>query len=172
MPLTEDMPANPLNIYACQKYMGELYVRNFCSTFGLNAVCLRYFNVYGPRQSMEGAYKLVIGIFMEQKLNGEPLTINGDGTQTRDFTHVTDVVRANLLAAESPKVGKGEAINIGSGREYTMNQLADMFGGPRVYIPPRPYEEKFKRAGIQRAKELLGWEPRISLEEGIADLLR
>ena len=96
LPLTEDMPPDPLNPYACQKLMGEIYARNFARIYGLETVCLRYFNVYGPRQVTEGAYRLVIGIFMDQRRQGEPLTIHGDGQQTRDFTWVGDVVRANI----------------------------------------------------------------------------
>ncbi len=171
LPLTEDMPPNPLNPYACQKYMGEIYCRNFVQVYGLETVCLRYFNVYGPRQVMEGAYRLVIGIFLEQREHGQPLTIHGDGEQTRDFTHVSDVVRANLLAAESARVGRGEAINIGSGREFSINQVAALIGGPTVHTPPRGNDERFKRAGIQRARELLGCEPTVKLEDGVADLL-
>jgi nucleoside-diphosphate-sugar epimerase len=171
LPLTEDMPPNPLNPYACQKYMGEIYCRNFVQVYGLETVCLRYFNVYGPRQVMEGAYRLVIGIFLEQREHGQPLTIHGDGEQTRDFTHVSDVVRANLLAAESARVGRGEPINIGSGREFSINQVAALIGGPTIHTPPRGNDERFKRAGIQRARELLGWEPTVKLEDGVADLL-
>lgn len=171
LPLTEDMPPNPLNPYACQKYMSEIYCRNFVRVYGLETVCLRYFNVYGPRQVMEGAYRLVIGIFMDQRAHGEPLTIHGDGGQTRDFTHVSDVVRANLLAAESDKVGHGEPINVGSGREFSINQVAAFIGGPTVHTPPRGNDERFKRAGIDVARELLGWEPTVTLEDGIAALM-
>ena len=171
LPLTEDMPANPLNPYACQKYMGEIYCRNFVQVYGLETVCLRYFNVYGPRQVMEGAYRLVIGIFMEQRERGEPLTIHGDGEQTRDFTHVSDVVLANLLAGASTKVGRGEPVNIGSGHEFSINRVAALIGGPTVHTAPRGNDERFKRAGIDRARELLGWEPTVQLEEGIAQLL-
>lgn len=171
LPLTEDMPPNPLNPYACQKYMGEIYCRNFVQVYGLETVCLRYFNVYGPRQVMEGAYRLVIGIFMDQRERGEPLTIHGDGEQTRDFTHVSDVVRANLLAAESPQVGRGEPVNVGSGREFSINQVAGLIGGPTVHTAPRGNDERFKRASVARAREVLGWEPTVNLEDGIAALL-
>src|SRR5581483_2945491 len=101
LPLVEEMTPNPLNPYACQKLMGEIYARNFARVYGLHTVALRYFNVYGPRQAEHGAYRLVIAIFLDQRRRGLPLTIHGDGEQTRDFTHVSDVVRANLLAAES-----------------------------------------------------------------------
>ena len=171
MPLTEDMPPNPLNPYACQKYMGELYTRNFHPTYGIETVALRYFNVYGPRQVTEGAYCLVIGIFMDQRKRGEPLTIHGDGQQTRDFTWVGDVARANVLAGVSPNVGKAEVFNIGSGRESTINRIAELIGGPSVHVPGRGFDERFKRAGIQRAYDLLGWQPKVHIEEGIRRLM-
>lgn len=171
LPLTEDMPPNPLNPYACQKLMGELYCRNFARVFGLQTVCLRYFNVYGPRQVMEGAYRLVIGIFLEQRRLGQPLTIHGDGLQTRDFTHVHDVVRANLLAGAAPQVGLGEPINIGSGREFSINRVAELIGGPTVHQPPRGFDERFKRASVAAAQRLLGWTPSIPLEDGISQLV-
>jgi len=172
LPLTEDMRPNPLNPYACQKYMGEIYCRNFVQVFGLETVCLRYFNVYGPRQVMEGAYRLVIGIFLDQRARGEAMTIHGDGQQTRDFTYVGDVVRANLLAASSNRVGQGEPVNVGSGREFSINQVAQLIGGPTINQPPRGNDERFKRAGIERAKELLGWQPEVMLEQGIDELKR
>jgi UDP-glucose 4-epimerase len=102
---------------------------------------------------------------------GKPLTVTGDGEQTRDFTHVRDVVRANILTAESNRVGKGEVINIGSGRNFTMNKLGEMIGGEVVHIPSRK-EPRHTRADNRKAKELLGWEPQVTLEEGIAELLQ
>jgi nucleoside-diphosphate-sugar epimerase len=171
LPLTEDMPANPLNPYACQKLMGEIYARNFARIYGLETVCLRYFNVYGPRQVTEGAYRLVIGIFMDQRQRGEPLTIHGDGLQTRDFTWVGDVVRANMLAATTDKVKSGEPINVGAGNEVSIKHIADLIGGPVVHQPARGFDERFKRAGIERARDLLGWEPTVQIEEGIGRLM-
>jgi nucleoside-diphosphate-sugar epimerase len=171
LPLTEDMPPNPLNPYACQKLMGEIYARNFARVYGLETVCLRYFNVYGPRQVTEGAYRLVIGIFMDQRRRGEPLTIHGDGLQTRDFTWVGDVVRANMLAADSDRVGAGEAINVGAGSEVSILRIAELIGGPVVHQAPRGFDERFKRAGIERARDLLGWEPSVQIEEGMRRLL-
>src|SRR5438270_4724120 len=171
LPLTEDMPPNPLNPYACQKLMSELYARDFSRTFGLETVCLRYFNVYGPRQVTEGAYRLVIGIFMDQRLRGEPLTIHGDGQQTRDFTWVGDVVRANIMAGESDQVGRGEPINVGAGEEVSIARIAELIGGPVEYQPPRGFDERFKRAGITRARELLGWQPGVQIDEGMQRLM-
>jgi nucleoside-diphosphate-sugar epimerase len=172
LPLTEDMPTEPLNPYACQKLMGEIYARTFARIFGLETVCLRYFNVYGPRQATEGAYRLVIGIFLDQLRQGEPLTIFGDGQQTRDFTWVGDVVRANIAASASDRVGKGEPINVGAGAEVSINRIAELIGGPVVHGPARGFDERFKRAGIQRAYDLLGWQPTVQIEEGIRRLMQ
>ena len=171
LPLTEDMPPNPLNPYACQKLMGEIYARNFARVYGLETVCLRYFYVYGPRQVTEGAYRLVIGIFLDQRRRGEPLSIHGDGLQTRDFTWVGDVVRANMLAAQSDQVGKGEAINVGAGNEVSIKRIAELIGGPVVHQPARGFDERFKRAGIERAHDLLGWRPTVQIDEGMRRLL-
>ncbi len=169
LPLSENMPAMPKSPYGLQKYIGELSLRLWSEVYGLPTVSLRYFNVYGPGFDPDGAYALVIGKFLKQIKEGTPLTITGDGTQTRDFTHVNDIVRANIHAAESPKVGNGEAINIGAGRNVSVNDLAAMIGGPAVHIEPR-LEPHDTRADNRRAKELLGWEPTIKLEEGIAEL--
>jgi len=170
MPLTEDMPAEPLSPYGLQKYVGELYCKLFSVVYGLETVSLRYFNVYGRRQDPEGAYALVIGKFLKQREEGNPLTITGDGTQTRDFTHVSDVVRANLLAMESEHVGGGETVNIGGGKNYSINEIAGIIGGPMEYVPAR-IEPHDTLADTTRAKELLGWEPEVPLPEGIKELL-
>ncbi len=169
LPLKEDMLVHPLTPYGLQKYIGELLGRMFWDVYKLETVSLRYFNVYGPRAALGGAYSLVIGKFLEQKKRGEPLTIVPDGTQSRDFTHVRDVVRANILAMESNKVGRGEIINIGGGRNYNMLELAEFIGGPTVFIEPR-VEGKHSLADISRAKELLDWEPKVKFEDGIAEL--
>lgn len=169
LPLSEDMTAQPKSPYGLQKYVGELACRLWSELYGLPTVSLRYFNVYGPKFDPEGAYALVIGKFFKQRLAGQSLTITGDGTQTRDYTHVRDVVAANLLAAESPKVGKGEVLNIGAGRNVSVNDLAAMIGGESIHIEPR-LEPHDTRADNRKAKELLGWEPIIALEDGIAEL--
>jgi nucleoside-diphosphate-sugar epimerase len=168
MPLREDMPAHPISPYGLQKYVGELYCRLFSEIYGLPTVSLRYFNVYGKRQALEGAYCLVMGIFVRQRLNGEPMTITGTGEQKRDYTSVIDVVRANILAAESDKVGKGEVLNIGRGNNYSVNELAEMIGGPTEFIPPRiePFETL---ADNSLARELIGWEPTVDLPEWIKE---
>lgn len=169
MPLSEDLPAQPKSPYGLQKYVNELSCRLWSEVYGLSTVNLRYFNVYGPKFDPDGAYALVIGKFLKQKKEGTPLTITGDGTQTRDFTHVSDVVRANLLAAESPKVGRGETINIGAGRNASVNDLAALIGGPSVHVEAR-LEPHDTLADNRKAKDLLGWEPTIQLEDGITSL--
>lgn len=171
LPLREDMKPDPLSPYGLQKYVGELYAKLFYDVYGLETVSLRYFNVYGSRLDPEGAYALVIGKFLKQRKAGEPLTITGDGEQTRDFTHVSDIVRGNLLAATSEKVGKGEVINLGAGNQTSVNTLARMIGGASVHTSPR-IEPKHTRADNTKAKMLLGWEPLVPLEEGLAELLR
>ena len=171
MPLHEELPSRPLSPYGLQKYVGEHYARVFSQVYGLPTVSLRYFNVYGPRLNPNGAYALVIGKFLKQRSDGGPMTITGDGEQTRDFTHVRDVVRANILAAESPNVGRGEVMNIGAGRNSTINRIAELIGGEVKYIPAR-FEPKHTLASHARAKELLGWEPQVKVEEGIQELLK
>jgi UDP-glucose 4-epimerase len=168
MPITEDMPVHPLSPYAFQKYAGEMYCKLFSDLYGLSTVCLRYFNVYGKRQALEGAYCLVMGIFTRQRLEGKFMTITGDGEQRRDYTSVIDVVRANILATISEKVGHGEVINIGRGRNYSVNELADMIGGPRTYIEPR-IEAKESLADNSKAKQLIDWEPTVNLPEWLKE---
>ena len=169
LPLTEDLPAHPISPYGLQKYVGELYCRLLWDVYGLPTVSLRYFNIYGPGASAEGAYALVIAKFIKQRLEGSPMTITGDGEQTRDFTHVRDVVRANVLAATSKRVGKGEVINIGAGKNASVNRVAQLIGGPTEHIAPR-LEPRDTLADNSLAKALLGWEPEVSLEEGISEL--
>ena len=170
LPKVETMPTSPLSPYALSKLTGEIYTTLFHRIYGLSTVSLRYFNVYGPGQDPDGPYALVVGKFLKMKKEGRPLTITSDGKQTRDFTHVYDVVRANLLAAISTKVGKGEVINIGAGREQTVNRLAELMGGPVEYIPAR-LGARFFRADIQKAKKLLSWQPEVLFEDGVAELL-
>lgn len=172
LPLAETMPSNPVNPYGLQKYVGELFARIWPDIYGLETVSLRYFNVYGPKLDPTGPYALAVGAFLLAKKEGRPLTIFGDGTVTRDYTHVSDVVQANILAATNENVGKGEVINIGAGRNVTIQYLAELISGGSdniTYAPPR-VEAHDSQADNQKAKELLGWEPKISLEEGIAEL--
>ena len=171
LPSKESDPINPISPYANQKYYGELCCRMFSDVYGIETVSLRYFNVYGERQNLGGAYATVVGIFINQILRGNPLTINGDGTQRRDFTYVKDVVNANILASSSKKVGSGEVINIGSGKNISINELADMFGTEKKYM--KPVNEPFANlADISKAKELLKWEPTITLKDWIRKNLK
>ena len=172
MPLTEDMAPGPIIPYAIQKRVGEQYCAMASQFYGLETVSLRYFNVYGPRQTTakDGQYATVIGIFLEQRKNGKPMTIVPDGTQRRDFTHVADIAAANLLAMSSAKVGKGEIINVGTATNYSVREVADMIGGAWEFAPVRQGEVHETLADITRARELLGWFPKISFEEGIANL--
>jgi len=169
LPLSESLPAQPKSPYGLQKYVGELSCRLWSEIYGLPTVSLRYFNAYGPKFDPDGAYALVIGKFFKQKKEGVPLTITGDGTHTRDYTHVRDIVRANLLAAESTQVGKGEVINIGAGRNVSVNDLAAMIGGPTIHVEAR-LEPAHTLADNSLARKLLEWEPTTRLEEGIAEL--
>lgn len=176
LPTKENDEINPKSPYALQKYAGELYCKLFSEIYGIETVCLRYFNVFGHGQSSTGAYASVIAKFLELTGNKLPLTVFGDGNQTRDFVNVIDVANANFLAAVSDKVGKGESVNIGSGKKYSVNEIAKIFlarqaGGEIKYLPPR-IEPKESLADISKAKSLLDWEPRISFEEGLKTLLQ
>lgn len=169
LPFVETMKESPVHPYGLQKYVGELFARLWSDVYKLETVSLRYFNVYGPGLDPNGPYALAIGKFLMARKEGTPITIFGDGTITRDFTHVTDVARANILAATSEKVGKGEVMNIGSGKNITIQKLAEMFGGEIQYGPPR-IEAHDALADVRKAKELIGWEPTIFVEEGVAAL--
>ena len=167
MPITETMPTAPISPYALNKLVGEQYCFVFSKCYGLETVNLRYFNVYGERQAIDGAYATVVGIFLKQKQDGHKLTVTNDGTQRRDFTYVQDVVEANILASTSEKVGQGEVINIGRGSNYSVNEIAEIIGGETDFIGDRlePYETL---ADNTKAKELLGWEPKVDIKEWLS----
>lgn len=169
MPLVETMLPAPMSPYGMQKYVGEHICRIWSVIHGVETVSLRYFNVYGPRQSSEGAYALVIARFLKQKKEGQKMTITGDGLQTRDFTHVRDVVRANILAMESQNVGRGEVMNIGGGQEHSVLEIAEMIGGEYEFIAPR-IEPRHTLADTTRAKNLIGWEPKEDFVKGVEEL--
>lgn len=169
LPLTEDMTAMPKSPYGLQKYIGELYARMWSEIHNFSTISLRYFNIYGSRYNAEGAYALVIGNFLEQKKLGEPMTITGDGKQTRDFTHVSDAVRANIMAAEHTTLFRGEVFNIGAGENFSVNQVAEFIGGPIKYISAR-LEPRDTLADISKARDILGWKPEVKLKEGIEEL--
>ncbi len=160
----------PVSPYGFHKFVGEEYCRLFSLLYGLETVSLCYFNVYGPYFDPEGAYALVIGRFLDQKKQGKPMTVRGDGEMYRDYTHVDDVVQANMLAMTKATVGKGEVINIGYGEPHSVNELVTLIGGPAVFVPALPGEMKMTHADNTLAKELLGWKPTVRLEEGVAEL--
>ena len=162
--LTEDMTANPMSPYALQKYIGEEYCRLFSKVYGLSTVCLRYFNVYGPRMSVKSGYTGVLSTFKGQLDRGEPMTICGDGTHTRSYTYVGDVVKANI-AAVSMTIS-GYPINVGNSTEYSVNQIADMFGGERIHVAER-IEPVRGLCSNKLAKEVLNWKPTMDLPEWI-----
>lgn len=168
-PTPESSPIAPQHPYALTKHMGEELVLHWAKTYKLPALSLRLFNVFGPRSRTSGAYGAVFGVFLAQKLNGSPFTVVGDGTQTRDFTYVTDVAEAFIKAAQSEI--KGEAINVGSGNHYSVNRLVELLGGPVVYIPKRPGEPDCTFADTRKINELLAWEPKIIFEVGVRNML-
>lgn len=167
LPLKENMTPNPISPYGLQKYVCEQFAKLFSSLYGVPIISLRYFNVYGPRIDFNSEYSLVIGKFLKQKKEGKPLTIYGDGNQTRGFCYVDDVVEANIRAMESKKLKGGEVINISSGKSYSINYLAKLIDGAVKYLPPRPGDVLHTRADISLAKKLLNWQPKISFEEGL-----
>lgn len=167
MPLTENLPAVPISPYGLQKYIGEEYCRLFSYVYKLPTVCLRYFNVFGPRMVQEGAYASVIAIFGNQRKNNQPLTIVGDGEQLRTYTFVKDIVEANISAIESD-IADGRPINTGQSNEYSVNQIAEMIGGPTVNIEPR-IEPRRNLCSNALAEELLGWKPKVDLSDWIKD---
>jgi nucleoside-diphosphate-sugar epimerase len=171
LPFHEKMLADPKSPYAMQKYYGELVAKQYALLYGLESVSLRYFNIFGPNFDPNGPYAAVIGKFIMQKKENKPLFVTGDGKQTRDYVHAADIARANILAAKSYKVGKGEVINIGSGKNTSIIEIAKLIGGEIIYSPPR-VEPHDSRADISYARSLLGWEPKISLEEGVKELKR
>ena len=162
LPTPENAPTNPLSPYGLQKYVGEQYCKMFSEVYGLDTVSLRYFNVYGERMNLEGAYCLVMGIFAKQMLDRKPLTITNDGNQRRDFTYVGDVADANILAAMHKDNLNGEVFNIGNGNNYSVNEVADMLGGEKTYGEKRiePFETL---ADNTKAQEWLGWDPQGDL---------
>jgi UDP-glucose 4-epimerase len=161
-PTPETASTNPLSPYGLQKFIGEQYCKMFSEVYGLDTCSLRYFNIYGEKMSLDGAYCLAIGIFAKQMLEGKPLTITNDGNQKRDFTYVGDVVEANILAATHKNKLNGESFNIGNGNNFSINELADMLGGKKTYGEKRlePFQTL---ADNSKAKKILNWEPKGNL---------
>ncbi len=170
LPLREEMKPGPLNPYALQKLIGEQYCGLFRKLYGMETLTLRYFNVFGPRMTTAGAYVTVIGVFLRLRREDRPLTIHGDGTQSRDFTHVSDVVRANLLAMNCD-IADGRALNIGPGKAVSINRIAEMIGGPLSYQASRAGDMRHTLADFSQAENILGWRPQVSTDEGLNELI-
>lgn len=168
-PTQETAAIKPQYPYALTKYLGEEMVMHWAQLYNLSAVSLRLFNVYGPHARTTGAYGAVFGVFLAQKINNKPFTVVGDGSQTRDFTYVTDVAHAFIAAAESDIYR--EIMNVGSGGTYSVNQLVGLLGGEIEYIPKRPGEPDCTFADTSKIKAKLGWKPQVSFEQGVANML-
>ncbi len=168
-PTPETAPIAPGYPYALSKYLGECALLHWNEVYRLPVVSIRIFNAYGPRVRTTGAYGAVFGVFLAQRRNGKPLTVVGDGTQRRDFVFVTDVARAFLLAAESAQA-RG-IFNVGAGQPQRVNRLATLIGGSVVHVPRRPGEPECTWADTRKARRALGWEPRVSFEDGVATML-
>ena len=172
LPKHEDMPTGPLSPYALQKVVGEQYLQMFTRLYGLETVSIRYFNVFGPRQDPSSPYSGVISVFATALLEKRPPTIYGDGEQTRDFTYVTNVVDGVLLACEAPRAS-GEVINVATGGRISLNQLFEAMRTligvdvTPVYAEPRAGDVRDSQADISKAHDILGYEPRVSFEEGL-----
>jgi nucleoside-diphosphate-sugar epimerase len=170
-PLQESFPKDCLNPYSVTKTFGEEMCRVYSDLFDLETVCFRYFNVYGERQPLKGRYAPVVGIFLRQRDEEEPMTIIGDGEQRRDFTYVKDIVEANLLASNlENKDCVGELFNVGCGKNYSILEIKDMIGGDFVFSPERKGEVRISLADISKIKEKLGWEPQTSLPQWISEV--
>ena len=167
LPLKENMKPNPLSPYGLQKLAGEQAAKMFVELHKVPIVCLRYFNVYGPRIDFDSDYSLVLGKFLKLRSQNKPLTIYGDGEQTRGFCFIGDVVDANIKASESPKIKGGEMINIGPEKSYSINHLAKLIGGEVNYLPKRAGDPLETQADINLAKELLLWEPKVDFKDGV-----
>jgi UDP-glucose 4-epimerase len=171
MPLKEDMKRDCLNPYSIAKTAGEDFARMYYKLYGLETVILRYFNVYGERQPTKGQYAPVIGLFQKQFQEGRPMTIVGDGLQTRDYTHVSDVVNANEKCVSADNCA-GQIFNIGTGHNYSIKDLVEMIGGHSanyIHIPERKGEARNTKADITKGKTILNWEPAVTLREWIHD---
>ena len=168
-PNVETQPDDCLNPYSASKVAAEKFCKMYSDLYGLETVVLRYFNVFGERSPRRGQYAPVIGIFDRQRLSGEALTIVGDGTQRRDFIYVGDVAKANLIAAKATLDKKyfGQVFNIGSGINYSVQEIADAISDNQTYIPKREGEMETTWSNIEKASEILGWKPEVDVLEWI-----
>ena len=169
-PKSENEKIKPMYPYALTKWQGEELVQHFNKVFKLPTISLRFFNIYGPKSRTSGTYGAVFGVFLAQKIAKKPLTVVGDGNQTRDFLHIKDLVNAIIKAAYSKKVGK--IYNVAGGKEIKVNTLVKLIGGKRINIPKRPGEPNRSLADIRYIKKDLSWRPKIKIEDGVKDLLK
>jgi UDP-glucose 4-epimerase len=160
---------NCLNPYSYSKFAGECLAKMYYELYQLPTVCLRYFNVYGPGQPATGQYAPVIGIFKRQKESGQPLTIVGDGSQERDFVHVSDVVSANLTVAFKSVEKYGEIYNVGTGESISIDELSNIISDEKIYLPPRIGEAKYSKANIEKIKSTYDWYPKINLKNFLSE---
>jgi UDP-glucose 4-epimerase len=168
-PTSEDADISPQYPYALTKRLGEELVMHWAQLYNLPAIALRLFNVYGPRSRTSGTYGAVLGVFLAQKLANKPFTVVGDGTQTRDFTYVTDVANAFLTAAQSSVCE--EIFNVGSGETVSVNRLVELLGGEVTYIPKRPGEPDCTYADITKIRRDLKWQPKVGIKQGVDNVL-
>ena len=170
LPTSEKEKIDIKHPYGLTKFLGEQLVLKYATNFNMPNISFRFFNVYGPRLNMSGQYSAVFGNFLKQKKNNKPLTIVGDGKQTRDFIHVDDLTNAFIKVAKSRLVNK--IYNLGSGKEISINKIANLFGGKKTFIPKRPREPKRSLANISKIKKDINWKPTITIQEGIKRLLK
>lgn len=163
-----DVP-NPLNPYSVSKLAGEQLMKMYYDLYNVKTVTLRYFNAYGPRQPKSGQYAPVIGIFSQQKRDGKTLTVVGDGLQTRDFVHVSDIALANLTVAEKDVDAYGGVYNVGTGKPLSIKKIASMFSDDIIHLAPRPAEARHSSANISKIKRTYGWEPKVNLEDWVKE---
>ena len=167
-PSVETQPDDCLNPYSASKIAAEKFCKMYTDLYGLDTICLRYFNVFGERSPTRGQYAPVIGIFERQKEAGEPLTIVGDGSQKRDFVYVKDVARANYLASIMPLKGhNGEVFNVGSGKNYSIQEIADLISPEQKYLSKRDGEMETTLANIDKIRSVIGWKPEVDVLEWI-----
>jgi len=169
-PTNEQSPIDTKYPYALTKYLGEKLVMHWAEVYNMPNISFRFFNAYGPRSRTTGAYGAVFGVFLAQKLANKPLTIVGSGNQTRDFIHVSDLVNAIILAANKKNLKK-KIFNLGSGIETSVNKIAKIIGGKKIYVPKRPGEPDRSKADIKNLKKAINWKPKIKIEDGINDLI-
>ena len=174
LPKIESMPPLSMSPYAATKVAGEQYIRAYACSYPIDAVSLRYFNIFGPRQNANSAYAGVIAAFARMLLNNQRPSITGDGTATRDFTYVHNAVHANLLAARHPKRLNGDVFNVATARSCTITELAtrmaELLGRPDLsplYVPPRPGDVKHSLADLGKSRAELGFEPIVHFEDGL-----